>query len=222
MAKGKLLIPITGLFVASLLISNTLDTKIFLLGSLTLPAGIILFPLAYVFGDVLTEVYGYIVSRRIIWTGFACLVLMVAMYESGRALPPAPFWPNQPQFDAVFAHVPRIVLASILAFLSGEFVNSYIVAKLKVRQAGKAMWLRFVSSTIAGQAVDTTVFVLVAYVGSMALPPLASIILSGWAVKVAWEVIALPITLAVVRYLKRVEGEDVFDTDTNFNPFRLA
>lgn len=221
MAKGKFLLPITGLFVASLLIANTLDTKIFMVSGLALPAGIILFPLAYVFGDILTEVYGFAVSRRIIWTGFAALVLMVGMYEIARMLPPAPFWPNQPAFDAVFAHVPRIVLASISAYFCGEFVNSYIVARLKVVQAGKAMWLRFVASTVAGQAVDTTVFVAIAFGGLMAVPELANIILSAWLVKVGWELIALPITIAVVRYVKRVEGEDVYDTNTNFNPFRL-
>lgn len=222
MANSRLLIPITGLFVASLLIANTLDTKILMFFGLALPAGILLFPLAYVFGDVLTEVYGFAVSRRIIWTGFASLVLMLVMYEIARAVPPAPFWPNQTAFDAIFSHVPRIVLASIVAYFCGEFVNSYVVAKLKVAQAGKAMWLRFLASTVVGQAVDTAVFVLIAFGGTMAVSALVNITLSAWLVKVGWELVALPLTLVVVRYVKRIDGQDVFDVGTNFNPFRVS
>ncbi|HEX8443947.1 MAG TPA: queuosine precursor transporter [Allosphingosinicella sp.] len=221
MTKHKLLLPITGLFVSTLLISNTLDTKIFAVAGLELPAGIILFPLAYVFGDVLTEVYGYATSRRTIWTGFACLILMVSFYEIARALPPSPSWPGQPSFDAIFSHVPRIVLASIVAYLCGEFVNSYIVAKLKVRHNGRHMALRFVASTIFGQAVDTTLFVLIAFWGVLPPSVLLPIILSGWAVKVGWEIVALPLTVIIVRRIKRIEQEDAFDRDITFTPFKL-
>ncbi|MBK8629506.1 MAG: queuosine precursor transporter [Sphingomonadales bacterium] len=221
MTRHKLLLPITALFASTLLISNTLDTKIFALGGLELPAGIILFPLAYVFGDILTEVYGYATSRRTIWTGFACLILMVVFYEIARALPPSPSWPGQPAFDSVFSHVPRIVLASIIAYLCGEFVNSFVVAKFKVLQNGKHMALRFVASTIAGQAIDTTLFVLVAFWGVLPTSVLLSIILSGWAVKVGWEIIALPLTIFVVRQIKRIEQEDVYDRDISFSPFKL-
>lgn len=221
MTRHKLLLPITALFVSTLLISNTLDTKIFTVAGLELPGGIILFPLAYVFGDMLTEVYGYATSRRTIWTGFICLVLMVVSYEIARALPPSPSWPGQPAFDSIFSHVPRIVAASIVAYLCGEFVNSYIVAKLKVVQNGKNMAVRFVASTIFGQAVDTTMFVLVAFLGVLPASVLLPIILSGWAVKVGWEIIALPLTLVVVRQIKRIEQEDVFDRDITFTPFKL-
>jgi uncharacterized integral membrane protein (TIGR00697 family) len=217
----KALAPITALFVATLLIANTLDTKIFHLGGLDLPAGIVIFPLAYLFGDVLTEVYGYAIARRTIWTGFLALILMVVSYELARALPPASFWPNQSAFDAVFSHVPRIVAASMLAYFCGEFVNSYIVAKMKVSQSGDNMGLRFVVSTIAGQAIDTAVFVVVAFGGVMPTEALVSVFVSGWLVKVVWEVVALPITLPAVRMLKRVENEDAFDRSTDFNPFRL-
>lgn len=221
MTRHKLLLPITALFVSTLLISNTLDTKIFTVAGLELPGGIILFPLAYVFGDMLTEVYGYATSRRTIWTGFACLVLMVVFYEIARALPPSPSWSGQAAFDSIFSHVPRIVAASIVAYLCGEFVNSYIVAKLKVMQNGKFMAVRFVASTIFGQAVDTTMFVLVAFLGVLPPSVLVPIVLSGWAVKVGWEIIALPITLMVVRQIKRIEQEDVFDRDITFTPFKL-
>jgi hypothetical protein len=213
---------ITGLFSATLLISNTLDNKVFMLGSLALPAGIIVFPLAYLFGDVLTEVYGYAASRKVIWTGFASLVLMVLTYEIARILPAAPFWPHQAAFVAILGRVPRIVAASITAYFAGEFCNSYVLAKAKVRMQGKAMSLRFVLSTIAGQFVDTVVFVLIAFTGVFPPAELVSVTLSAWAVKVGWEVLALPVTVQVVKALKKAEHEDYYDTNTNFNPFAIG
>jgi len=210
---------ITGLFSATLLISNTLDNKIFMLGSLALPAGIVLFPLAYLAGDVLTEVYGYAASRKVIWTGFACLLLMVLTYEIARLLPAAPFWPHQDAYVAILGRVPRIVAASITAYFAGEFCNSYVLAKMKVKMKGKAMSVRFVMSTIAGQFVDTVVFVLIAFTGVFAPTELLSLTLSAWAVKVGWEVLALPVTVTVVKALKKAENEDYYDTHTNFNPF---
>jgi uncharacterized integral membrane protein (TIGR00697 family) len=212
---------ISGVFTATLLISNTLDNKLFLFGPLALPAGIILFPLAYIFGDVLTEVYGYAASRKVIWTGFFSLILMVLTYEAAGALPPAPFWPHQAAFDAILGRVPRIVLASITAYFLGEFTNSYVLAKIKIRMSGRTMSLRFVLSTIAGQFVDTTTFVLVAFFGTIGATEMVSVTLSAWAFKVAWEIIALPITIPVVKYLKKAENEDYYDYGTNFNPFAL-
>lgn len=219
MRNYKYLGVITGLFSATLLISNTLDNKVFMLGSLALPAGIILFPLAYLFGDVLTEVYGYGASRKVIWTGFASLVLMVLTYEIARVLPPAPFWPHQEAYVAILGRVPRIVAASITAYFAGEFCNSYVLAKVKVKMKGKAMSLRFVLSTLAGQFVDTVVFVAIAFTGVFPPAELVSLTLSAWAVKVGWEVLALPITVQAVRALKKAENEDYYDTNTNFNPF---
>jgi queuosine precursor transporter len=212
---------ITALFTATLLISNTLDNKVFKLGSLDLPAGIILFPLAYLFGDVLTEVYGYAASRKVIWTGFASLVLMVLTYEIARVLPAASFWTYQEAYNAILGRVPRIVAASMTAYFVGEFCNSYVLAKVKVKMKGKAMSLRFVLSTIVGEFVDTAIFVLIAFTGALPPAELVSVTLSAWAVKVGWEIIALPVTLPVVRYLKRAESEDYYDIDTNFNPFSL-
>ncbi len=219
MKQFKYLGLITGLFTATLLISNTLDNKIFTLAGLALPAGILLFPLAYVFGDVLTEVYGYAASRSVIWTGFLALALMVGSYELARILPPADFWTHQDAYEAILGRVPRIVAASIVAYFIGEFCNSYVLAKMKVMMRGAAMPVRFVASTVVGQLVDTVVFVLIAFTGTMPGSALFAITLSAWAVKVGWEVIALPVTLPVVRALKRAENEDYFDTDTNFNPF---
>lgn len=230
MKSYKYLSFITGIFTATLLISNTLDTKIFSLGPLNLPngvslgplnlpSGIILFPLAYIFGDILTEVYGYALSRRVIWTGFISLLLMILTYEVARILPAAPFWAHQEAYNNILGHVPRIVIASIAAYFVGEFCNSYVLAKIKVRTKGKAMPLRFVASTVVGQAVDTTVFVIIAFTGVYRPLDMASIIVSGWAFKVIWEIIALPFTIPVVNYIKKAENEDYFDVDTNFNPF---
>jgi uncharacterized integral membrane protein (TIGR00697 family) len=222
MKEHKFLSFITGIFTATLLISNTLDNKIFALGSLALPAGIILFPLAYLFGDVLTEVYGYAASRRVIWTGFAALALMMVTYEIARILPAAPFWQNQYAFNVILGNVPRIVAASMSAYFAGEFCNSYVLARVKVRMQGRAMAFRFVVSTIVGEFVDTVVFVLIAFTGVFRPAELLTVTLSAWAVKVAWEVIALPITLPIVKALKKTENEDFYDTDTNFSPFALA
>ena len=212
---------ITGLFSATLLISNILDTKIFMFGTLDLPAGIILFPLAYLFGNILTEVYGYAASRKVIWTGFASLILMIVFLELGRVLPAASFWTYQDSFNNILGHIPRIVIASISAYFIGEFCNSFVLAKLKVKTKGKGMPIRFVGSTIVGQAVDTTVFVSIAFIGVLPLYSLGSIILSAWAFKVGWEIIALPMTLPIVKWLKKVENEDYYDKETNFNPFQL-
>jgi len=218
----KFLPLISGLFSATLLISNTLDTKVFTFHELALPAGIILFPLAYLFGDVLTEVYGYAASRKVIWGGFFSLLLMVACYEIGVVLPPAGFWDGQAAFAKTLAHVPRIVCASIAAYFLGEFCNSFVLAKLKVRTQGNGMPTRFVISTVVGQAVDTTVFVIVAFSGVFAPFEMLKITISAWLLKVAWEVIALPVTIPIVKALKRAEEEDHFDTDTNFNPFHVS
>ena len=221
MQSYKYLSFITGIFTATLLVSNILDAKIFALGPLDLPSGIILFPLAYIFGDVLTEVYGYAASRKVIWTGFIGLLLLIVATKVAIMLPPAEIWDRQQAFQDTLAPLPRIAIASVLAYLVGEFCNSYIVAKIKVRMAGRAMPFRFVISTIFGQAADTTVFVLIAYAGGYGVRELLSIIISGWAFKVAWEIIALPITLPVVSYLKKAEKEDFFDLNTNFNPFQF-
>jgi uncharacterized integral membrane protein (TIGR00697 family) len=223
---------ITGIFTATLLISNTLDTKLFSLGSLSLPygislgpinlpGGIILFPLAYVFGDVLTEVYGYATSRKVIWTGFVSLLLMALTYEAARRLPAASIWPHQDSFESILKHTWEIVLASVTAYFAGEICNSYVLAKIKVRMRGKAMPFRLVASTVVGQAVDTSVFVLIAFSSRYSLAEMGPIIAWGWGFKVAWEVVALPLTSFVVNYLKKAEGVDYYDLHTNFNPFHF-
>jgi uncharacterized integral membrane protein (TIGR00697 family) len=213
---------ITGLFAACLVISNILDTKIFQFFSLDLPGGIILFPIVYIFADILTEVYGYAYSRRVIWTGFGALLLMVFASTIVQHLQPASFWTMQKEYDDILGKVPRIVAASISAYFLGEFANSFTLAKLKLQSEGKRMPLRFVLSTVVGQFVDTTVFVLIAFTGLMKANDLIMITLSAWAFKVGWEVIALPITLPLVKKLKKIENEDYYDRETNFSPFKLS
>ena len=186
-----------------------------------MPAGIIVFPAAYLATDIIVEIYGYSVSRRIIWSGAAALVLMVASYEVARLLPPASFWSGQSAFDQTLAQVPRIVTASIVAYFAGDFANSFVLAKMKVWSEGRGMAVRFVASTLVGQLLDTSVFVFIAFTGVFPAMDLMGVVLSAWLVKSAWEVIALPITLPIVRWLKRAENQDHFDRDTDFNPFLI-
>ncbi len=234
MKSYKYLSFITGIFTATLLISNTLDTKLFSLGTLNLPggisfsleplpAGIILFPLAYVFGDVLTEVYGYAASRKVIWTGFISLLLMALAYGAAGRLPAATVWKDQGSFDKVLENTWDIVLASVTAYFVGEFCNSYVLAKIKVWMRGRAVPLRLVASTVVGQLADTSVFVLIAYTRrGLSGGEMVSAILLGWTFKMVWEIVALPLTMLVVNYLKRAEGVDYYDIHTNFNPFHFG
>jgi uncharacterized integral membrane protein (TIGR00697 family) len=213
---------ITGIFAACLVISNILDTKFFQIWQTALPAGIILFPIVYVFGDVFTEVYGYAQSRKAIWTGFFSLLLAVVAFGIARHLPAASFWNHQEAFDIILGKVPRIVTASITAYFMGEFSNSFVMAKMKLFQKGKSMPVRFVASTLIGEAVDTSVFIIIAFAGTMKFNDLFTVFVSAWLFKVAWEVLALPLSVPLVRWLKKVENEDYYDHDTNFNPFKLT
>jgi queuosine precursor transporter len=220
---------VTALFVTTLIISNIIAVKIVNIGGLSLPAAVILFPVAYIFGDVLTEVYGYARARQVIWTGFLCNLVAVAAMWIGGLLPAAPFWsagsftnPDTAQqaYQAILGFTPRLLLASFVAYLIGEFLNSFVLARLKVRTAGRFLWLRTISSTIVGEGADSLVFISIAFWGIFPPGDLATAILSQWLFKVSYEVIATPLTYGVVRWLKRAEGEDYFDRGTNFNPIR--
>jgi uncharacterized integral membrane protein (TIGR00697 family) len=212
---------LAGLFTASLLISNTISSKVFTYGPVTLPAGIILIPFSYVFGDLLTEVYGYSASRKVIWSGVVALVLMVLSYLVADILTPADFWHHQRDFHEILAPVPRIALASVTALFVGEFTNSYVLAKMKVRYDGRYLPARYVASTVVGQAVDTIAFSSVAFVGIFPTVEILRLGLWGWGVKIAWELIALPGSLLLTKWLKEAEKVDFFDHYTNFNPFVL-
>ena len=193
------------------------------LGTLTFGAGVLFFPISYVFGDILTEVYGYARSRRVIWAGFAALAFASVMAWVIVQLPPAPFWHNQPAYEIAFGSTWRIVLASMSAYFCGEFVNSYVLAKMKILTAGRWLWSRTIGSTIFGEAVDSALFYPLAFYGTGIIPDnkLPLVMLSQFLIKVGVEVVFTPATYKLVSALKRAEHEDYFDRETDFNPFSL-
>ena len=218
---SKYFLYIAILFVAILMISNTVATKLFQFGSFFFTGAIMIFPISYIFGDILTEVYGYRASRRIIWAGFASIIVMSVVYYLVQLLPPAPFWPNQQAYEVILGLVPRIVLGSIIGYFAGEFTNSYVLSRMKIWTKGKHLWTRTISSTIAGEGVDTILFATVAFAGVIPWNSLIMVIISGYVAKVLIEVLFTPITYVVVRKLKKLEGVDVYDYGVNYNPFQL-
>ncbi len=213
---------ISSMFVATLLISNIAAQKLIPFGPFVFTGGVILFPITYIFGDVLTEVYGYAKARQAIWAGFIANIAMALFIQLVIYLPPAPGWDLQREFAAALSSVPRVVLGSILAFWAGEFVNSYVLAKLKLATSGRYLWVRTVSSTIAGQAVDTVVFLVIAFAGVLPASLLLQAAWSGYLFKVIYEAMATPLTYLLVNWLKRGEGVDAFDKRTNFSPFSFS
>jgi hypothetical protein len=215
-------------FVAIILLSNVLGAgkvaEIWLPGWGYWPfgAGILFFPISYVIGDVLTEVYGYARARRVIWAGTVAVLFMALMSWVVVKLPPAPDWTNQPAYDAIFGQVPRIVFASVCAFWAGEFVNSYVLARMKLWSKGRHLWMRTIGSTIAGQGVDSLIFYPLAFLGAVGWSNslVLKVMVTQWVLKVSWEAVLTPVTYAVVNFLKRREGVDVFDEGTDFTPFR--
>ena len=213
---------ITASFVAVLLISNIASTKILDLKWFTFDGGTILFPLAYIFGDILTEVYGYARSRRVIWTGFFWIAVAALVFYIVDELPPASDYELQESFHAILGQTQRIVAGSLAAYLAGEFVNSVILAKLKVRTEGRMLWGRALSSTVVGQAIDTAVFLLIAFGGILSTATLLDVFRSNYIFKIGVEILFLPLTYWIVNYLKRVENSDVYDRHTDFNPFAIS
>jgi uncharacterized integral membrane protein (TIGR00697 family) len=209
-------------FVAVLLCSNLIGpAKVAQLGGVQFGAATLFFPISYIFGDILTEVYGYARARRVVWMGFAMMVFASAMAAIVVALPAAPQWPHQAAYETVFGSTWRVALASLAGFWAGEFCNAYVLARLKVKTGGRHLWLRLIGSTLIGEGVDTLIFFPVAFYGLLPDGLLASIMLTNYLLKCGWEILATPLTYAVVRVLKRAENEDHYDRDTNFNPFRL-
>jgi len=185
-------------------------------------AGILFFPIGYVIGDVLTEVYGYARARRVIWAGFAAVIFMAFMSWVVVSLPPAAGWEGQAAYESVFGQVRRIVAASIIAFWAGEFVNSYVMARMKLWTQGKALWSRTIGSTVVGQGVDSLIFYPLAFLGVWDTSVVLTVMATNWLLKVLWEVVLTPVTYAVVGWLKRHEGVDIYDEDTNFTPFSTS
>lgn len=213
---------ILGAFVCVLLCANLIGpAKIAEVHGITFGAGVLFFPMSYLFGDILTEVYGYARSRRVIWSGLTALVFASLMSAVVVALPPAHGWHDQAAYETIFGQTPRIALASITAFFVGEFVNSFVLAKMKILTAGRWLWTRTVGSTVCGEGVDTLVFYPVAFLGVWSPRLLGDVMLANYIAKVLWEVLATPLTYRIVAWLKRVEHEDYYDRDTDFTPFSL-
>ena len=212
-------------FVAILLLSNVIGAaKPAQLWGFTFGAGILFFPLSYLLGDVLTEVYGYGRARRCVWVGFAAVLFMAGMSWVVVALPPQPGWTGQAAYEQVFGQVPRIVFASIAAFWAGEFVNAFVMARMKLATKGKHLWSRTIGSTVVGQAVDSALFYPLAFLFADGWTPelVATVAFTNWGLKVMWEVLLTPVTYAVIGWLKRREGIDLFDDGTDFSPFRTS
>ncbi len=211
---------VVAIFVTVLLTANIVGVKVAELGPVILPAAVVLFPLSYIFGDVLTEVYGYRQARKVIWLGFFCNLIFVAFAWIGQKLPPAPGWEWQEAYESILGYTPRLLVASFCGYFAGEFGNSFVLAKMKILTKGRWLWSRTISSTVIGQGLDTAIFVVGAYFGAPFFVPI--MILYHWLAKVAIEAVATPFTYAVVSYLKKNEAVDTYDYQTNFNPFLIT
>ncbi len=208
---------IAAIFVTCFITANTVGVKMVSLGSFILPAAVVLFPLSYIFGDILTEVYGYRWARRVIWLGFFCNLIFVIFAWVGQVLPPAPLWEGQEAYESILGYTPRLLAASFCGYFVGEFANSFVLAKMKILTRGRWLWSRTIGSTIVGQGLDTVIFITGAYFGAPFFVPI--IILYHWLAKIGIEAIATPFTYAVVNFLKKKEATDTYDYATNFNPF---
>ncbi|QGY43215.1 queuosine precursor transporter [Maribellus comscasis] len=209
------------LFATCLLISNILASKIIMIGPWSAPAGVLIFPLAYIINDVIAEVWGYRKARLIIWAGFGVNLLAVLFFSMAVAVPAAPFYEGQNAFASVLGNTPRIVAASLLAYLFGSFLNAFVMSRVKVITEGKSFSLRAIVSTLAGESIDSLIFISVAFAGVFPVNVLLGMIVTQAVIKTVYEIIVLPLTLVVVKKIKQLEGEDTFDYSVSYNPFRL-
>ena len=210
------------LFAACLLISNILAVKIIMIGPWAAPAGVLTFPVSYIIGDVVAEVWGYRKAKLIIWAGFAVNLIAILFYSLSIVIPSAPFWTNQDAYATVLRYSPRIAMASIVAYLFGSFINAYVMSRVKVLTAGKNFSFRAVLSTIAGEGIDSLIFIVVAFVGIIPGNKLLIMIGTQAALKIIYEIIVLPLTIVIVKWLKKQEGIDTFDTEISYNPFKIS
>ncbi len=208
-------------FVAILMISNTVAVKLIGLGSLVFTGAFLIFPISYIFGDILTEVYGYKATRKIIWAGFFTQILMVFCYWLVQVMPSASVWPNQGAYDSILGMVPRIVIASMIAYFCGEFANSYVMSKMKIFTEGKHLWTRTIGSTVVGQLIDSVLFTVLAFAMTVPTNVLLIMVAVQYFGKILYEIILTPITYYIVRKLKHAEGIDVYDRGISYNPFGL-
>lgn len=209
------------MFVTTLIVSNIIAVKIGSFFGVFFPVGVIIFPLSYVIGDIITEVYGFAAMRRVIWTGFFCNLLVVAAIIVGKMIPPAPFFTGQDAYVAILGSTPRLLGASFIAYLFGSFSNAAILSKLKVKTAGKHLWFRTIASTIAGEGLDSLIFITLAFGGVFASAQIVTLVWTQWLFKVAFEAVITPLTYGVVRTVKRKEQTDIFDAAVSLNPFRF-
>ena len=214
------LVIIAAIFVTCLITANTIAVKVISLGPFILPAAIVIFPLSYIFGDILTEVYGYRWARRVIWLGFFCNLLFVLFAWVGQILPPAPFWKGQEAYESILGYTPRLLAASFVGYLVGEFANSFILAKMKILTRGRWLWSRTIGSTIVGQGLDSLIFITLAFIGTPSF--VIIMVLYHWLAKTVLEAVATPFTYAMVNFLKKKEAIDTYDYQTNFNPFHIS
>lgn len=213
---------IVALYVTSLITANTVAVKVLHVNAFTADAGILTFPIAYIVGDVLTEVYGYAAARRVIWLGFICNALAVGIYQLAMVLPAESTWDGGPAYDRIFGSTPRLLLASMCAYLVGSFVNAYVLARMKIWTEGRWLWTRTIGSTVVGEGLDTVVFVLIAFGGVFSGQVIWEMMYTNWMIKVGYEVVATPITYKVVNALKAREHIDVYDRGTDFNPLSMG
>jgi uncharacterized integral membrane protein (TIGR00697 family) len=207
------------LFAICLLISNILATKIILIGSWAAPAGVLIFPIAYIINDVIVEVWGYRKARLIIWSGFAVNILAVLFFSLAIVMPAAPFWHNQEAFNTILGSTPRIIAASLMAYLTGSFLNAIVMSRVKVLMKGKNFSMRAILSTLVGETADSMIFILIAFAGNLPLKALIIMILTQAFIKTVYEILVLPLTIVVVRWVKKVEGSDIYDNAISYNPF---
>ena len=209
-------------FVTCLITANIIAVKLVDLFGLILPAAIFIFPLSYITGDVLTEVYGYRQARKVIWLGFLCNVIVVIAIWIAQVLPSASFWDGQKAYERILGYTPRILFASFLAYLVGEFANSFVLAKMKIATQGRWLWLRTIGSTLVGQGLDSVVFIALAFAGTIPFHVLTQAMVTQWLAKSAYEAAVTPFTYLVVNFLKRREGLDTYDHGTRFNPLLIS
>ena len=215
-------VAVAALFITCLITANIIIVKQIAVGSITIPAAIIIFPLTYICSDVLTEVYGYKQARLVIWLGFICNLIAVIAFWLGGLLPPAPAFEAQSAYERILGNTPRFLIASLTAYFAGEFANSFVLAKMKIATSGRWLWSRTISSTLVGQGLDSLVALTIAFAGVLPFSILGIMILAHWLLKSAYEIIATPLTYLVVNYLKQKENVDVYDYKTNFNPFTIG
>jgi len=215
-------IVVMALFITCLITANIIAVKLIAVFGMVLPAAVIVFPISYILGDVLTEVYGYRRARSVIWLGFACNLILVIAVWLGGLLPAPTFWDGQAAYARILGYTPRILAASFLAYLVGEFSNSFVLAKMKIATNGRHLWARTIGSTLVGQALDSIAFITIAFAGTITCSVLFSTIIAQWLVKTAYEAMLTPITYKAVNFLKRREGLDVYDYETRFNPLLIG